>query len=374
MYIREIAKKIDSHLNNPEVILLFGARQTGKSTLLEMLAEKHKAFKIINCEHPSNYQILTSLDMPGIEALFDNSKIIAFDEAQVIPEIGKILKLIFDDKRFSVKLIATGSSSFDLSNKTGEPLTGRNFSFSLYPLSLREIYETNGWQFVLENLSRLLIYGSYPGVIDLPLKEKRMKLLSLTGDYLFKDIFKFENLRNPDVLLRLLKALALQIGNLVSYSELATLLGISKETVMRYIELLEKSFIIFRLGSFNRNLRNELKKRQKIYFYDTGIRNAVLNNFAAPDERNDMGAIWENYCISEIKKIIDYRERFSNTYFWRTYDGAEIDLVEEVDGKITAYEFKWNPKRKPSIPKSFSEKYDINDFIVLSPDNLYLLK
>ena len=374
MYKRDISQLIDTKLKRKEVILLFGARQTGKSTLLEILSERHKSFKVLNCEQSVVSDTLREMNIGKITALFDSKEIIAFDEAQTIPEIGKVLKLLFDDKNINTKFIATGSSSFELSNKTGEPLTGRNISFKLFPLSLNEISEKRGWQFILENLHELLIYGSYPGVIDLNTKEKRIKLLSLSNDYLFKDIFKFEQLRNPEILRKLLKAIALQVGNLVSYQELATLIGVSKQTIERYLDLLEKSFIIFRLGSFSGNLRNELKKRHKYYFLDTGIRNAVINNFADVNDRVDTGAIWENFCISEIIKANINNQIYSNFYFWRTYDGAEIDLVEEVDGNITAYEFKWGIKRKPSIPKSFAEKYNVIDFKVLSPGDLYLLK
>ncbi len=374
MYYRDILKEIEKQLTHPEIILLFGARQTGKSTLLEMLSKEHPNLKILNCEQPVVYDALHEMNIPKIRALFDEREIIAFDEAQTIPEIGKILKLLYDDKRNKIHMIATGSSSFELTNKTGEPLTGRNISFRLFPLSIHEISTEKGWQFFLENLEDYLLYGSYPGVVDLSTKDKRAKLLALSNDYLFKDIFRFEQLRNPDVLRKLLKAIALQVGNLVSYQELAALVGISKQTAVRYLDLLEKSFIIFRLGSFSGNLRNELRKRQKYFFYDTGIRNAILNNFAGMADRSDAGAIWENFCVAEILKANSNNRLFSNFYFWRTYDGAEIDLVEESDGKVTAWEFKWNPGRKSKIPATFADKYHVVDYKVISPGNLYLLK
>ena len=374
MYKRKVSNLIDIQLKRKEIVLLFGARQTGKSTLLEILSKTHQSIKVLNCEQSVVSDTLREMNIPKIISLFDNKEIIAFDEAQTIPEIGKILKLLFDDKNINTKFIATGSSSFELSNKTGEPLTGRNISFKLFPLSINEISEKRGWQFVLENLHELLVYGSYPGVIDLSSKEKRAKLLSLSNDYLFKDIFKFEQLRNPYILRKLLKAIALQVGNLVSYQELASLIGVSRQTIERYLDLLEKSFIIFRLGSFSGNLRNELKKRHKYYFFDTGIRNAIINNFADVNDRVDTGAIWENFCVSEIIKANSNNQVFSNFYFWRTYDGAEIDLVEEVDGKITAYEFKWGTGRKAKLPASFAGKYNVVDFKVLTPGDLYLLK
>ena len=374
MYDRELVNTIENQLKRPEISLLFGARRTGKSTLLKLLADKFGKMKILNCESPDVYDALNEINIPKIKALFDDNKIIAFDEAQTIPEIGKILKLLFDENENNIQFIATGSSSFELSNKTGEPLTGRNISFNLFPLSIKEISKKKGWQFFVENLNEFLVFGSYPGVVDLSAQEKRLKLLSLTNDYLFKDIFKFEQLKNPEILRKLLKAIALQVGNLVSFQELASLLGVSKQTIARYLDLLEKSFIIFRLGSFSGNLRNELRKRHKYYFYDTGIRNAVLNNFAGMNERADAGAIWENYCVAEIIKANNYKQLFSNFYFWRTYDGAEIDLVEEIDGRITTYEFKWNLGRKAKLPASFANKYNVTNFHVINPGSIYLLK
>lgn len=374
MYKRKISKLIDNQLKCKEVILLFGARQTGKSTLLEIMSNEYSGFKILNCEETLVSDTLKEMNIPKIISLFDDNKIIAFDEAQTIPEIGKKLKLLYDNKNVKTNLIATGSNSFELSNKTGEPLSERNISFKLFSFSINEISNKRGWQFVLENLHELLVYGTYPGVVDLNTKEKRLKLLSLSNDYLFKDIFKFEQLKNPDILRKLLKAIALQVGNLVSYQELATLIGVSKQTIERYLDLLEKSFIIFKLASFSGNLRNELKKRHKYYFFDTGIRNAIINNFADVNERVDTGAIWENFCISEIIKANSNNQIFSNFYFWRTYDGAEIDLVEEVDGKIKAYEFKWGVGRKPKLPASFAKQYKPTEFKILNPGNLYLLK
>lgn len=374
MYNRDINSIIIEQLKKPEIILLFGARQTGKSTLLGILAERFSNMKILNCEQTVVSDALSEINIPKIKALFDNKEVIAFDEAQTIPEIGRILKLLYDEKDINTRFIATGSSSFELSNKTGEPLTGRNIKFNLFPLSVNEISATKGWQFFLENINEILVFGSYPGVVNLSGNEKRSKLLSLTNDYLFKDIFKFEQLRNPDILRKLLKAIALQVGNLVSFQELASLLGVAKETIARYLDLLEKSFIIFRLGSFSGNLRNELRKRHKYYFYDTGIRNAVINNFAGMNDRADTRAIWENFCVSEIIKANNNKQVLSNFYFWRTYDGAEVDLVEEIDGKIIAYEFKWNPNKKAKLPSSFAGKYNVTDFKVINPGNVYLLK
>lgn len=374
MYSRDIEKIVESWIASPEIIVLFGARQVGKSTLLEILLSKQDEMIILNCENPVISDVLQSRDVNRILALFDGKRIVALDEAQEIPEIGKILKLLYDDKRITQKLIATGSSSFELANKTGEPLTGRNIKFKLFPLSINEIALKKGWINILESLNDLLVYGSYPGIVDLLPSEKKMKLLTMSGDYLFKDIYKFEQLRNPEILRKLLKALALQLGNLVSIPELANLTGVSALTVERYLDLLEKSFVIFRLGSFSSNLRNELKKSRKYYFYDNGIRNAVLNNFVPIDERTDIGALWENFCISEYLKLNENKGIFSNYYFWRTYDGAEIDLVEERDGKLFTFEFKWNPNKTATIPESFMSGYQVSELKVINRDQLAFFK
>ncbi len=370
MYQREIISNLKKWMDAPEILILFGARQVGKSTLLEMLSSQMNNFKILNCENPLVSDILQSMDLARIRALFDNQEIVAFDEAQSIPDIGKILKFLFDENKGHNKFIATGSSSFDLANKTGEPLTGRNLKFRLYPLSLNEINMKKGWLNVLGLLKELLVYGSYPGIIDLPADKKNKKLIDLTGDYLFKDIYKFEQLRSPEMLRKLLQALALQVGNLVSVSELSNLTCVSAITVERYLDLLEKSFVIFKLGSYSTNLRNELKKSRKYYFYDNGIRNAIINNFVPIDGRTDAGALWENFCISEYMKYLENQGIYSNLYFWRTYDGTEIDLVEERGGKLFAFEFKWD--KKAHLPKSFAANYPVSKFQFINRENLHL--
>jgi predicted AAA+ superfamily ATPase len=374
MYKRALDNIIADWANNHrEVVILYGARQTGKSTLLEMLLAKNMDILILNCENPMVADILSERNLSKIRALFENHRIIALDEAQVVPEIGSILKLIYDDRETDVQLIVTGSSSFELSNRTGEPLTGRNIAFRLYPLSLDEIKMSKGWLSTLEKLDELLIFGSYPGIVDLPENEKRQKLLTLSSDYLFKDIFKFESLKNPGLLRKMLKAIALQVGNLVSVNELSQLLGVSNLSVERYLDLLEKAFVIFSIGSYSSNLRNELKKSRKYYFYDNGIRNAVLNNFAKPNDRSDIGALWENFCISERVKSLEYKQDYVNTYFWRTYDGAEIDLVEEKDGVFNTWEFKWSANKTAKLPEGFSTKYNTRQFTVINPGNIHLL-
>ncbi len=371
MFDRKLIASIQKQLNQPEVILIYGARRTGKSTMLDMLNAIYPEMAIFNCENPVVSETLQSKNLERIRLLFGNKPLIALDEAQVVPNIGSVLKLIVDNKAYSPKIIATGSSSFDLANQTGEPLTGRNIAFRLFPLSIGEISENTGWLYFRENLHNYLIYGTYPGIVSLSDEEKKRRLLNLSSDYLFKDIFKFEQLRNPELLRQLLKALALQVGGQVSVNELAILLRTTPVTVERYLELLEKTFVIYRLGSYSSNLRNEIKKSRKYYFTDNGIRNAVINNFSDISGRTDIGALWENYCITEFRKLAEYNDRFSNMYFWRNYDGAEIDLVEEKDGKLTTFEFKWSEKRKPKLPKSFSEAYQTDMHRVISPENLH---
>ena len=373
MYPRKLVSIIENEMKTPEIILLFGARRTGKSTLLHLLEEKYPEMEIFNCDNPIIYDVLQTKNIETIKSLFNRGKLIAFDEAQTVPDIGLILKLLYDDTENQTKFIATGSSSFDLANKTGEPLTGRNISLNLFPLSLSEIKEKNGLLKVMEKLNDYLIYGTYPGIVDLNNNNKIKRLIQLSSDYLFKDILKFERLKNPDILRQLLKALALQLGSQVSVQELSQLLKTSAQTIEKYLDLLQKSFIIYRLPSFSGNLRNEIKKSKKYYFLDNGIRNAILNNFNPVDSRPDIGALWENFCVIETLKKVEYEQSFANLYFWRTYDGAEIDMVKEKDGKIFAFEFKWKPKRKVKLPVSFTEKYNVQQFNVVTPENIFNL-
>ena len=372
MYPRSLTKNIQSWLEKREILILYGARQVGKTTLLKMLFKYVENSQILNCEIPAVSDTLESKNLYAIKTLFGNKRIIGLDEAQKITNIGSILKLMYDEMP-EYKIIATGSSSFDLANRIIEPLTGRNIKFRLYPLSLKEIEEKNNWLWILNNLNNLLVYGTYPGIIDLDVQDKQVKLSELSGDYLYKDILVYEQVKNPTIIRKLLKALALQVGSQVSVNELSNLLGITRQTVKKYLDLLEKSFVIFPLESFSSNLRNEIKKSWKYYFYDNGIMNALSGNFTPVENRLDTGTLWENFCISERIKINSYSKRLINTYFWRTYDGAEIDLVEEKDGKLNALEFKWKQKRKITIPSSFSEKYGVKEMKVITPETLYEL-
>jgi predicted AAA+ superfamily ATPase len=369
LYNREIATVIDEWLSSREILIIFGTRQVGKSTLLHMMLDQRDDSLILNCERPSVHEILQSRDLTRIRSLFGEKTIIALDEAHVIENIGQVLKLIFDDEP-DIKMFVTGSSSFELSNKIAEPLTGRNIKFRLYPLSLKEIRQQKNWIWIVEHLRELLIYGSYPGIVDLPVEKKKVKLEELAGDYLFKDILVHEGMKQSGILLKLVRLLAFQIGNLTSINELSIELGISIPTVQKFIDLLEKTFIIFSLSSFSTNLRNEIKKQKKYYFCDVGIRNAIIGNFSPSESRMDIGILWENFCMIERIKYNQIHNRHARLYFWRTYDGAEIDLIEVADDRISAFEFKWNPRKKGGLPLSFAGKHPGTTFKVINPENL----
>jgi hypothetical protein len=374
MYPREILPAILHWLERPEILILYGARQVGKTTLLREFIKKREDALLLNCELPVVAGILESRDLSAVSTLFGSSKIICLDEAQKVMNIGSILKLIHDELPV-YKIIATGSSSFELANKIVEPLTGRNIKFRIYPLSISELEMKNGWLWVLNSLNQLLVYGNYPGLIELDSRDKELKLSELTADYLYQDILVYESIRHPAVIRNLLKALALQVGSQVSVNELSGLLGLSRPTVEKYLDLLEKSFVVFRLPSFSRNLRNEIRKNQKFYFYDNGILNALTGNFSSVQNRSDIGALWENFCVSErMKQRNTGVQGIVNMYFWRTYDGAEIDLVEESGGTLKAFEFKWNIKKKPSMPDSFSQSYNVDSYQVINPETLHLMK
>ncbi len=372
IYPRDLLLPINHWLDKNEIIILYGARQVGKTTLLKELLKKKDDAIILNCELPSVEDILESKDLAQIKALFEDNKIIALDEAQRISDIGSILKLIYDELP-QYKLIATGSSSFDLANKISEPLTGRNIKFRLYPLSLKEIKQGRNWLWIKENLNDLLIYGTYPGIIDLSVPDKQAKLYELASDYLFKDILMYENIKNSSLIRKLLKALALQTGSQVSFNELAGLLGVSRPTVEKYIDLFEKNFVIFNLPSYSSNLRNELRKSNKYFFYDTGIRNALIGDFKPLENRLDTGVLWENFCISQRLILSNVTRPNARFYFWRTYDGAEIDLVEEYGGDLNVFEFKMKRKTRTRIPDSFVKKYKPAKAQTITPQNLFTL-
>jgi len=368
MISRIIQEQIAKRIGKGKAILLVGPRQVGKSTLLKSLQEnQNQQTLLLNCDEPDIHQLLENVTSDQLKALIGKNTLLMIDEAQKVENIGLTLKLIVDNIK-EVQVIATGSSAFELRNKTNEPLTGRKFEFNLFPLSIAEMVIHQGNLAETRMLERRLIYGLYPEIVNNQGNEQE-NLIELINSYLYKDILSFQNLRKPDVLDKLLTGLALQMGQEVSYNELGQLIGVDKATVEKYIELLEKCFVVFRLSSFNRNLRNELKKSRKIYFYDNGVRNAILNNFSPLALRQDTGALWENFMVSERIKQNSYSRDYRKSYFWRTQTQQEIDLLEEKDGILYAFEFKWNDKKQVRIPKSFAEAYPEHRFEVVTPAN-----
>ena len=302
-----------------------------------------------------------------LRTIIGSKTVVIIDEAQRIADIGLKLKLITDNIP-NVQVIATGSSSFDLSNKVNEPLTGRKWEYKMFPLSFGELFSHNGLLEEKRLLGHRLLYGTYPDVV-VNEGDERLTLSELADSYLYKDILMFDRVKKSDKLVKMLQALALQMGSEVSYNELAQTCGLDPKTIDSYVTLLEQSYIIFRLGSFSRNLRNELKFARKIYFWDCGIRNAIIGNFQMIDTRTDVGALFENYLIAERMKKLHYEKSYAKGYFWRTTARQEIDYIEEIDGRLSTYEFKWNPRRKPSLPTSFASSYPETTFKVITRDN-----
>ncbi|MEK7213097.1 MAG: ATP-binding protein [Patescibacteria group bacterium] len=352
---RSIQDAIEKGLFKGKIAIIYGARQVGKTTMVKEIQKKYaENSSYFNCDEPDIRDALTNKTSTEIKAFIGRKRLVIIDEAQRVENIGLTLKLIADNFK-DIQIIATGSSSFDLSNKIAEPLTGRKNEYYLYPFSLEELRKTYSGLEIDRLLERRMIYGMYPEITrDGEDSEKKLK--SLAFSYAYKDVLQYQHIKNPEVLEKLLKALALQIGCEVSYNELASLVGVSKQTVENYVQLLEKAFIIFRLGPFSRNLRNELKKLRKIYFYDTGIRNALINNFNPFDLRTDVGNLWENFMISERIKYNNSRGLDANMYFWRTTQKQEIDYVEEKGNVLSAFEFKWK-KDSFKKPKIFLDAY-----------------
>jgi len=358
MIKRLLENNIKESLFKDKTIILYGARQVGKTTLVQNILKNYgTGGRYLNCEIFSVEQNLTIPEPEKLKAFLGNYKLIVLDEAQNLSDTGKILKVITDSLK-DIQIIATGSSSFDLANKAAEPMTGRVITHTLFPLSVIEIKDNKDWLSVDAQLEKILRFGSYPEIFTSNEVEAVIKLGELASSYLFRDLLKFEGIKKSSLLKNLLIALALQLGNEVTYNELATKLGVSSLTIQKYIDLLEQGFVIFKLNSFSRNIRKELTKAFKIYFYDNGIRNALINNFNPISLRTDVGALWENFCISERIKSNSYNNKNVNSYFWRTYDQKEIDYIEETSGKITGYEMKYSEKQKHKVPKGFSETYD----------------
>jgi predicted AAA+ superfamily ATPase len=355
MIERILEKQILAKINKKKAIILMGPRQVGKTTLLKSLFEKSTEIIWLNGDEPDIQSIFENISSKRLEAIIGNKKMIIIDEAQRIPEIGLKMKLI-TDQLLNVQLIATGSSAFELSNKLNEPLTGRKWEFKMYPISFQEMVNHHGLLNEIRLLPHRLVYGFYPDVVNHPGNEKEI-LKQLSDSYLYKDLLMIDQIKKPSALVKLLQALALQIGSQVSYHELAQICGLDGKTIEKYMMLLEQSYIIFRLTSFSRNQRNELKKSRKVYFFDNGIRNSLIANFEQIENRTDIGALWENYLVSERVKYLAYQQKWVNNWYWRTTEQQEIDYVEEENGQLSAYEFKWNPKAKGSIPNSFKKTY-----------------
>lgn len=365
MIERILKEKISNVLFKGKTILVIGARQIGKTTLIkEILNEKQYLF--LDGDDPLVKQLLTNPNTKEIETILGQSDIVFIDEAQRIENIGITAKIIHDQFK-RVQLIMSGSSAFELRNSTNESLTGRKFEYQLYPISYEEYENHYGYLDSLKDLENRLIYGFYPDVINNKGQERQI-LNEISQSYLFKDILSFSNIKKPEILEKILKALAFQIGSEVSYNEIAQLTGVDKNTVSTYIRLLELSYIIYPITSFSRNLRNEIKTNRKIYFYDNGIRNALIQNFNPLSLRNDKGALWENFLITERIKRNHYHQKYCNSYFWRTKQQQEIDYVEEFDGKISGYEFKWNPHATLKIPAKFKETYQA-EVTIISKEN-----
>lgn len=355
MFNRVLKEKIEEKLFKGKAIIVTGPRQVGKTTLIKQIIGNMEHL-FLDADDPIVRNILKDVNTEQLKTIIGKNTIVFIDEAQRIENIGLTLKIITDQLK-DVQLIVSGSSAFDLTNKINEPLTGRKWEFQLFPLSWMEIEENIGFVKAEQQLELRLLYGMYPDVLNNAGQEVEI-LKQLANSYLYKDLLSFSNIRKPEILEKLLQALALQMGNEVSYNELAQLLGIDKNTVSSYIDVLQKAYVIFKLKSFSKNLRNEIKTNQKIYFFDNGMRNMILGNFNAISLRQDIGALWENFLISERYKKLNYSSSLAKSYFWRTQQQNEIDYVEELAGEIKAYEIKWNSKAKIKANNLFKETYN----------------
>ena len=368
MIERFLYKSIEDKLFKGKIIILAGARQVGKTTLLKQILRNKEGVLWLNGDEMQVQNLFNNASADRLLSEFGNNKIVILDEAQRIKDIGLRLKLIADAD-CDIQMIATGSSAFELANKVNEPLTGRKWEYQMFPLSFGEMVAHHGKMKEMRMLPKRIVYGYYPEVVTNEGNEIEILKL-LTDAYLYKDILSWENIKHPDKLQTLLRALAYQVGSQVSFNELSQMCSLDSKTVERYITLLEQCYIIFRLPSFSRNLRHELKASRKIFFYDNGIRNALIADYTAPEIRQDIGALWENFVVSERIKCNEYYRRWVNRYFWRTTQQQEIDYLEEGGGKLHAYEIKWNPRKKATITKTFMDAYPDTGFKVITPENI----
>ena len=365
--IRSIFSRMQARLFQNKAIILLGPRQSGKTTLIKALLEKTgEKYLLLNADEPDVRELFLGATSTRLKRIIGDNRILCIDEAQRIPDIGITLKLIIDQIP-GVQVIATGSSSFDLNAGINEPLTGRKFEFTLYPFSFSELEQEYGLLEERRLLEHRLVFGSYPEIVTSPGQEEELVRL-LAGSYLFKDLLTLDGIKKPALLDKLVKAIALQIGSEISFHELAQLTGADHHTVERYIDLLEKAFVLVRLPAYSRNVRNEIKKGKKIYFQDNGIRNAVIGNFLPLSSRTDIGALWENYLVIERMKLMNNAGCYTKGYFWRTNQQQEIDYIEEQGQKLSAFEFKWDTgKKEVRFPKTFLTAYPKAETAVITP-------
>jgi predicted AAA+ superfamily ATPase len=369
MIDRQLQAHIQKKLFKGKAILLLGPRQVGKSTLVDaVVATAGTSCLYLNGDDTEVRENLTNTSATKLKAILGSNKIVFIDEAQRIQNIGLTLKLITDQFK-GVQAIASGSSALELASKVNEPLTGRKYEFMLYPVSFAEMVAHHGLIKEKGMLPHRMIYGYYPEIV-MKQEEEKTLLKLLANSYLYKDLLMLEQISKPVLLEKILKALALQLGSEVSYNELSQMVGADKETVEKYIDLLEKAYVVFRLPALNRNVRNEIKKGKKIYFYDCGIRNAVISNFNDAGSRTDIGALWENFVIAERMKFLHYNDIDVTPYFWRTTQQQEIDLVEDHHDKLVAFEFKWGKNGKVRFPQTFKDNYKGTETFVITPDNV----
>lgn len=370
MVKRHLEEIIQNHLFKNKAVIIYGARQVGKTTLVDELVRKlNLKYLFLSGDDADIRELFTNVSASRLRPVLGNNKLVVIDEAQRIPDAGLGIKIIHDNFK-DIQIIVTGSSSLELAGKIKEPMTGRKFEFFLHPFCFSEMTDFHGFLTEKRLLEQRLIFGCYPDVVVNPGNETRI-LKTLASDYLYKDILSIGQIKKPVLLEKILKALALQIGNEVSYNELAQLLDSDKGTIEKYIDLLEKTYIIFKLPGLNRNVRNEIKKGRKIYFYDNGIRNAVLGNLLPPGSRVDTGALWENFLVSERFKLITNTDETPESYFWRTTQQQEIDYIEEHQNKLFAFEFKWSSLKRSFLSKTFSNAYPGSVFKVITPDNYH---
>ncbi len=366
---RRLGNLIAGDLFKGKAIVIHGPRQCGKTTLVRhLLAEMDVGTLWLNGDDDSDRALFDTVSVTNWRQMLGNNKVVVIDEAQMIPRVGVAAKLLVDQFP-DVQVILTGSSSFQLANMTEEPLTGRKYEYRLFPFGFNELQDTAGFHAEFARLPERLLFGSYPEIVTDPANARRhLKLLA--DSYLFRDLVQYEGIRKPLLLRGLVRALALQIGSEVSTIELASLLGVSKPTVDAYISLLEKAYIVFTLPSLNRNRRNEIRKGRKVYFWDVGIRNAVLDDFRPAESRPDIGHLWENYLVAERLKRNEYLESSPDSYFWRTKDQFEVDYVEEVGESLHGWEFKWRRDTPAKVTKAFRNTYPAASTAIITPANI----